>query len=276
MAFAHGEPENATGEEVTASEAAAAADALEEIPEITLDSAIQEKIESSKIENPDQTESVEHIEAVPQAVEKNPATATKADAELEKIAAELAKAKTIEDVDDRLAETLFGEEINLIAAQVLANGATGEPANDEELKLFDTATASMAQSAGTPHSETVAPKEAPIKVPEAPPIEVSLETKAPEAESGMDLSASQRLKTVRALNADLHPSLREPTERRATNGASATDSNGSQPEPIEDQINTSITQTLKALKVKPPTLSQGDDDEDTGKKTGFFSRFKRS
>jgi len=85
--------------------------------------------------------------------------------------------------------------------------------------------------------------------------------------------ASQRLKTVRALNADLHPSLREPT-----NGASE---QPAAPEPIEDQINTSMTQTLKALNVRPPISDRDapgslDDDDEQQKKGGFFSRFKRS
>jgi hypothetical protein len=46
------------------------------------------------------------------------------------------------------------------------------------------------------------------------------------------------------------------------------------PESIEDQINTSITQTLKALKVPPaPGFDLEDDDDE---KKGFFSRFRKS
>ena len=53
------------------------------------------------------------------------------------------------------------------------------------------------------------------------------------------------------------------------------------PEPIEDQINTSMTQTLKALNVKPPISDQlannmSDEDGEDGRKSGFFSRFRRS
>jgi hypothetical protein len=48
-----------------------------------------------------------------------------------------------------------------------------------------------------------------------------------------------------------------------------------QPESIEDQINTSMTQTLAALNVRPPEIHDGDDDDDDGK-GGFFGRFKRS
>ena len=43
---------------------------------------------------------------------------------------------------------------------------------------------------------------------------------------------------------------------------------------IEDQINTSMTQTLTALKINHvPPISHDDDDEE--EKTGFFSRFRR-
>ena len=99
--------------------------------------------------------------------------------------------------------------------------------------------------------------------------EISIETSPPVANTGLDLSASQRLKTVRALNADLHPSLREPKKKA---GKAALAPNG-EPEPIEDQINTSITQTLKALKVPPEMM---DDEPEEEPKKGFLSRFRRS
>ena len=87
----------------------------------------------------------------------------------------------------------------------------------------------------------------------------------------MDLSASQRLKTVRALNADLHPSIREPA---AVTSTETNDFPGTPPDSIEDQINTSMTQTLKALNVRPPV--NDDDMDDDERKGGFFSRFKRT
>ena len=203
-----------------------------------------------------------------------PQKAKKADAEIEKIAAELARAKSIEDVDDKLAETLFGEEISLVAAQIVASGAASESANDEELQLFDTQATSISQATGTSQSEAMAL--------DGPEIAVSLETREHSGESGLDLSASQRLKTVRALNADLHPSLREAGDEAPAPVADAMPGVAVSPEPIEDQINTSITQTLKALNVKSPSSAMAnsangyEDDEPEEKKGGFFSRFKRS
>ena len=246
----------------------------EEIPEITLDNAIKQRIESNLIDEPGQI-SPGGSESGAVSTKKDdlpeiklaPAKTKKADAELERIASELARAKTIEDVDDRMAETLFGEEINLIASQVVASGQVAESANDEESKLFDTAAAQQAQAAGIPAGTSGS-------------IEVSLESPQHNGEPGLDLSASQRLKTVRALNADVQPSTHE----------FGGDLNGSRAEPtrnrpapasIEDQINTSMTQTLKALDVRPPVLDRDDDDhfdddEPEEKKGGFFSRFRRS
>ena len=116
---------------------------------------------------------------------------------------------------------------------------------------------------------------------EDPGLEVSLESPDHVSEAGLDLSASQRLKTVRALNADLHPSLREPGNGDDP-GPDVPARNMSTPEPIEDQINTSMTQTLKALNVRPPvsnpaaTDEADDDDHDDRKRGGFLSRFRRS
>jgi type II secretory pathway predicted ATPase ExeA len=288
MAFAQGETDDARAPEpeapaVPSSETPKVEENIDEIPEITLDNAIQARIDDNLIDEPGQisptaTETTTEggsDTGVPE-IRIEPRKAKKADAEIEKIAAELAKAKTIEDVDDKLAETLFGEEINLIASQVVAAGTAVQSANDEELALFDTAAAGMAQAAGSPHADAIAPEE--------PGIEVSLETCERGGEAGLDLSASQRLKTVRALNADPHQPLGEPAEQPHVVAASEPSAPQATPEPIEDQINTSLTQTLKALNVKPPvsrrdapvSVDDDDDYDDEDKKGGFFSRFKRS
>ncbi len=221
---------------------------LEEIPEITLDASIRTGIENQQTEDP----SIELPKREP----------GQADAELEKIAAELAKAKTLEDVDDKMAETLFGSEISMIAAQVIGNPPVEEPANDSQPEPSVSSTPEAVQPAVAPHPDIAS-------MPAAE--EVSIETHTPTPGSGMDLSASQRLKTVRALNADLHPSLREPGNDDAANFGP---DDGVTPESIEDQINTSITETLKALKV-PPSVANEDGEDEAGK-SGFFSRFKRS
>jgi general secretion pathway protein A len=229
----------------------------EVIQEITLDHAISQRIESNLIDEPGEISA-----AAPEkpsapandtgmpALKLPPKQNKKADAEIERIAKELAKAKSIEDVDDKLAETLFGDEINFVAAHVLANPPSGEPANDE-------------------HEVVVAAGHPVVRGSAAADVEVTLEAPRKLDDGGMDLSASQRLKTVRALNADLNPSVGDPD---LTPDFQPTPAPFSAPESIEDQINTSMTQTLKALNVTPPVFDD-DDDEDKG---GFFSRFKRS
>ncbi|MCH5373460.1 MAG: hypothetical protein JJ992_05755, partial [Planctomycetes bacterium] len=199
-----------------------------------------------------------------------PRNTKKADAELERIAAELAKAKTIEDVDDRLAETLFGEELSLAAAQVAALVQAQQSANDESGDLHSANAAGLAQAAGTPVVDGL-----------------ELEIESPQPKGGLDLSASQRLNTVRALSS--HDSAAASGQFvTAVDDATNAPVDPRTPDPIEDQINTSMTQTLKALNVKPPVLDRkariddddddfdDDGDEDKQNKGGFFSRFRRS
>ena len=63
---------------------------------------------------------------------------------------------------------------------------------------------------------------------------------------------------------------------QAANEPQAPQPDDSGPVSIEEQINTSITQTLKALSERPTAVDDDDDDDDDGKKSGFFSRFRKS
>ncbi len=192
-----------------------------------------------------------------------------ADAELEKIAQGLASAKSIEDVDDKMAETLFGEEFSLAAAQVAALVAAEESAN-EDLEPTDEGTPAVANKSAA----TTIEREFEAAGGENA-VEVFIET---AAGGSMNLSASQRLATVRALNSNKAPVVGVPaavtTKGPATNGTVATPKADTQPVPIEDQIDISLTQTLKTLSPRAKSSIEDDDDDDT--KAGFFSRFKRS
>jgi type II secretory pathway predicted ATPase ExeA len=244
----------------------------DEIPEITLDDAIQSGIENILIDeqgqiSPDAPEAPAEPTDSGSIPEVNfaPQKAKKADAELERIAAELVKAKAIEEAGDMLAENLLGEEVNLVAAHFATDpSSSGESANDDEMAPFGAAASQVTQS------------------DEAPTVEVLLETREHGGESGLDIGASQRLQTVRALNANLHRPLREPQ----TTQPSTPPSDVSRPSfdslaSIEDQMKSSMTQTLKALDVKPPISQRAsndavlNDEEQEPKKTGFFGRFKR-
>ena len=192
------------------------------------------------------------------------AKAHKADAELEQIATNLAQARTIDDCDDKMAETLFGEEFSIMAAEVAAKAPAGLSANDDDGDASEAE--ADAPAAGVPDFDGAAA------------LSVELETRSNGLTAAhMDSSASQRLATVRALNGGPE-SMPEPEpelepEPVASPSAPAP---AEQPQSIEDQINTSMTQTLKALGAHSPEDVIHDEDDDDEPRRGFFSRFKRS
>jgi len=260
------------------------------VPHLTLDSAIEENVGEAQ-EALQKAEAEKAAQAEP---EKPAATGPKpkvgvpplvnapqqapgnqkADAELEKIAVGLAAAKSIEDVDDQMAETLFGEEFSLIAAQVAANAP---PLEDPVVEVEAGKGAGTTPAPGEA-AQTAAMQQESKDVQGNNAVEVSIETKTG---GGLDLSATQqRLATVRALNADKKPLSAVPRTAPANggnNGSAAPTPAAERPQPIEDQINTSMTQTLKALESQPKSsIHDEDDDDDDDTKGGFFSRFKRS
>jgi type II secretory pathway predicted ATPase ExeA len=165
-------------------------------------------------------------------------------AELQQIAENLSRAKTLDDVDDKMAETLFGEEFSEIAAQIAEKVANDSSASNE---------LEPEEPAEAPAADATSPK------------------------PKLDDAAEQRLATVRALNSK--PNVTPPpppsaesivmTDNTATSQPPAT---GDPIDSIEDQINTSMTQTLKALGGRP---APADDDEDE-RRSGFFGRFRKS
>jgi type II secretory pathway predicted ATPase ExeA len=215
----------------------------EEIPEITLDKSIETGIEKQLREEPDD------IIAPKVEIMRN--------VELDRIAASLGKETSLDEIDDKMAETLFGNSFSMIAAQLSENPPIDESANDA-LQPEPEEPAMEAPAIGKPLGAAVAEK-------------VSIETRTPSSSSGTDLTASQRLKTVRALSADMPPSMRQP-EPPPNSGTARETATNDAPASIEDQINTSITQTLQALEIP---ADQIDEDTEEDKKSGFFSRFRR-
>jgi hypothetical protein len=237
-------------------------EAPEVIPSITLDNQIQAKIEEAadelkqaqtdKSDEPDDNNS------------QLPSVPAKDQQELQKIAEELAKAKTIEDVDDKLAETLFGEEFSVMAAQVAANGPDIEPANDSLEPAAAVAT-------GIPSAE----------LDGSAAISIELDNPQP---GSIDTSASQRATTLRDINQATPPPDASSTpdpEKAIVMGEDGTQSESaganSPVDSFEDQMNISMTQTMQALNVRPASVPDDDDDDDDDdeSKKGFFSRFRR-
>ena len=248
-------------------------DETDDIPEITLDDSINRKVDRAALENKQRVEIEGHREEEQATDEKTGVaednagdrdSARKATAELEKIAVGLSKAKTIEDVDDRMAETLFGEELNAAAAAVAAKVAEEAAAAAAKQDSMPDTEASPAQ-----HGTTSMEREFERVWGEIPGAEVSIESQIDDQKAGLDVSASQRLATVRALNAG----ATDPCPQKASFKAAPV----ANPCPIEDQITTSLTQTMEALKVSPEPGAVNDDEDDGDEpKGGFFSRFRRS
>ena len=181
--------------------------------------------------------------------------------EIEKCAAEIGSANSLEDISDFAAETIFGNEaFDEIAAAVTANPPVEEPS---PVMLQDAEVSAAANDAidSMPAVEA-SPKEAP-------------------ASTEMDASTKNRLAMVNALNNGI-PTVSMPKsetielgEEKPKASVKQTTAKGPQPEPIENQINTSMTQTLKALSAakanQPNSIEK--DEKPSG---GLFSRFRRS
>ena len=283
MAAAHGqdrEPRKAEPAKAVEPEAAPPAgndrkeQTLAGVPEITLDDSINRKVDAAELERRQRQEEETGVVEEEEADAEAQATAMeqkkqRADAEIDKIAAGLAQAKTLEDVDDKMAETLFGEELSIAAAEVAKMVAAGQPADAEpEEEPAPAAVPADASPAAEPAPSGME-KEFEDVWGEKPEVEVSIESQFDSGQGGLDMSASQRLATVRALNADPNPQGGAATREAQPPAA--------EPEPIEEQITTSMTQTLKALNVRPDpaAINDDDDDDDDDSKKGFFSRFRR-
>ncbi len=273
MAVAHGrDPDAGDADKPAAapSPKEAPKDEIEDIPEITLDDSINRKVDIAALERKQRLEKEGRVE-VEEEKEQEKAEVSKEErdrqeksaAELEKIAEGLARAKTIEDVDDKMAETLFGEELSVAAAAVAARVAEEAAAEAASETTADRDASPAAQA-----SKSAMEKEFENVWGETPGIEVSIDSELDDQKGGLDLSASQRLATVRALNTGKNGSA-------AQDKSDAPAAAAAKPDPIEDQITTSLTQTMKALKVNPDPAAINDDDKDEPK-GGFFSRFRRS
>ncbi|MEE4163775.1 MAG: AAA family ATPase [Woeseiaceae bacterium] len=262
-------------------------EAPEQMPEITLDDSIRRKVEISESglldadpldgSVPECAADASTTSETISIVEDLGSTPAKADKSLDRIAAELARAKSLEEVDDKLAETLFSEEFSLMAAEVAANAA--EPAPEPE-------PAPEAKSEAEAKTET----EAKTEKDASPPLELTLKETDGSNDAGHpaddtgDASAAAGAELEREflelygesaveVSMETTPtglSVAKTETRSRSAGRNGSGSQKPAPEPIEDQINTSITQTLKAF--DPAKFA----DTHTEERTGFFSRFRRS
>jgi general secretion pathway protein A len=212
-----------------------------------------------------EVEDSKHVSAPPERPISNidiPAKSLKdaeiADQELEKTASGLAKAKTVEDVEDHLAETLFGEEFSMLASQIAANTPLQ---SDTEVASATPAGETMGSTALSRDPEAIGETEA----------------------DALDTSASQRLQVLRYINQTAPPPGAPPSpdvsETIVMSGDWLHSPRSAAPisvNSIENQITTSMTQTLKALNINSePKSDRYDDDDEEEENKGFFSRFRK-
>lgn len=179
--------------------------------------------------------------------------------ELRKVAEQIGAANSLEDITDVMAETIFGSQaLDEIAAAVVANPPVDEPSSPVMLEEAEIPTAPNDAATGTENNET----------------------RNPAAPAKLDEAAAQRLDMVKALNKGANIDLPAAEEIEISSSKPAPSQvtkkpTGPQPEPIENQINTSMTQTLKALssaQVRKADAAAADEK----KAGGLFSRFRKS
>jgi hypothetical protein len=216
------------------------------IPEITLDKELEEKQKAKR-------------------------------AELEKFAKEIGSANSLEEFSDAMAETLFGnEEFEAIAAEVVANPPEGHES---------------AAATSDDHELVPPPPDSPSPVllkdanPAGDPPSLSLELE-PDAAAGAESAMSDgSMRESQAMRAEMLNSLQGGNQHAAAESIelgqsqrrqSPARSNGAQPESIENQMDTVMTQTLAALDVSSMAPPDDEDEKPKKKSGGLFARFRKS
>jgi hypothetical protein len=200
---------------------------------------------------------------------------------------ELGKAESLNDLTNTMAETLFGDEsFAAIAAEVVANpppgktapGKSGEDASPVMLDTEEQASPVMLETANESASADASKPESPAKGP-----------KNTGQTGNFEMTMSKRMDMLKALNSGTKSDKKAKPEKTAKSNKSAAlekieliedkpaevapKTNGSQPESIEQQMDTAMTGMVQAL--SDVDIPQ-DDDTENNKTGGLFSRFKRS
>lgn len=243
------------------------------LPRITLDHCLQEHQQEAEalLEEKNPTSNVDDDEEA-----KKQAAADRA--KLDRLAADLGSAKSLEEIDDVAAETLFGEEFSQMAAAVAAMAAedsANDPDMQPELAVEDTPSAAENESADSK------PAQAPADETEDPAVS-SASITPDNAPLTPDINASAlrrfaMLKAMQETPTQAPGAVEKKTvaanPKQTSVGASELPEKNAPPlTPIENQFGSSMTATLKALKFDRPP----EDDEDESSGGGFLSRFKRS
>jgi hypothetical protein len=185
-------------------------------------------------------------------------------------AEELGKAESLKDLTDTMAETLFGNaEFEAVAAEVVANPPPGK-GKPAKAKPDNPAPANS-----EPNKEALAA--ASEKDPSLM-LELVEDTLAGEAQDPLasdkdiQLSTTRRFDLIKQLNSGENTENVEMGDTHGPKAAPTKKDDG--PDSLEDQLQTAMTATLKAIdsgEAPPPDT----DDDEPKKKTGLFGRFSR-
>lgn len=223
---------------------------------------------------------------------------------LEKLAAELGQATSLEEIDDVAAETLFGEEFSQLAATIAESAANDKQASGESASEPPVVEVAAQGGIATANAQATAPQTAApaspgiatqnpgrsiaaSQVQDATPTAAAPQPATPNAQrhvpppGPMDTSAAKRLEMVRSLNKGKMPPPVNTMPGEEIILGSADDEpthSGPAPEPIENQFGTSMTANLKALsETSMDAMRKAQAQTETGeKKGGLLSRFRRS
>jgi general secretion pathway protein A len=186
------------------------------------------------------------------------------DEELMRVAEQIGRAHSLEDISDIMAETIFGSQaLDEIAASVVANPPSTKSESPVMLDETDVPKAANDSAANKPPAGN-------NRVPAgAPGKSGDKAAKRPDMVNALK-KAPANAAAIRMEENEIGSGKPNPAS-----AAPAPKPRGPQPEPIEHQINTSMTQTLKALSSAQARKTEGQAEE--GKKSsGLFSRFRRS
>ncbi|MCI0516963.1 MAG: hypothetical protein L0Y45_03930, partial [Woeseiaceae bacterium] len=234
-----------------------------DLPEITLEKELQ----------------VKEIEAQQALRKTSPPDTHEADLEvkvkrkhgfdLDRLAAELGKARSLEDVDDKLAETLFGEEMAQAAAEIAALVAADTDAKNLAAKEV-TGTSRPAAAApvankpeGMVPPAVTAAKPAARVAASSPAVSHQPNAKSAGPKPGVPGSpaagAARVAVTPGNTLAPKGPAVEITLGNHPEHSPAAP---AATPEPIENQFGTSMTATLKALSAAQIKQLEGHDKED--------------
>ena len=184
---------------------------------------------------------------------------------LEEFALAIEAANSLEEVDDPMAETISTEEFAAIADSVFDEGQLVDPSADESP---DASIAADGEEIVASNDDAAGHDEAPVS------NGAPAQARPQHSEGELRQSVAMRIEMLKQMKSRAADKRTSVDERREAD-AHARQLRGPQPEPIERQINTSMTQTLEALKVAQ-TADAVAAEKASKKSGGLFARFRRS